>query len=174
MNKTPLIGIIAIGLLIGFTLFGCQKTKNEPVNNEKPKIYNETADAGMDIEAAVGKAQEEGKHVLLMFGGNWCVWCHRLHHLFETHEDVHESLKQNYVLVLIDVGKRDKNLDLNEKYGNPFQHGFPVLVVLDEEGNQLWTQETGSLEKPIQEGIEKGHDPEKVLAFLKKWAPSAS
>lgn len=174
MNKTPFIGFVTIGLLIEFVSFGCQKTQNEPVTNEKPKIYDENADAGMATETALEKAQGEGKHVLLMFGGNWCVWCHRLHHLFETHEGVRESLKQNYILVMIDVGKRDKNLDLNEKYGNPFQHGFPVLVILDEEGNQLWTQETGSLEKPVQEGVEKGHDPEKVLAFLRKWAPSAS
>ena len=171
MNKTRLIGFVAIGLLMGIVLFGCQK-KNEPVTNEKPKIYDESADARMDIESALEKAQDENRHVLLMFGGNWCVWCHRLHHLFETNENVRESLKRNYVLVLIDVGKRDKNLDLNEKYGDPFQHGFPVLVVLDAEGNQLWTQETGSLEKPVQEGVEKGHDPEKVLTFLEKWEPS--
>ena len=73
---------------------------------------------------------------------------------------------------MIDVGKRDKYQDLNEQYGNPYQHGFPVLVVLNDQGHQLTTQETGSLEKPVQEGVEKGHDPEKVLVFLQQWAPT--
>ena len=53
---------------------------------------------------------------------------------------------------------------MNEKYGNPIEHGIPVLVVLDSDGKQLTTKDSGELE----EG--EGHSPAKILAFLREWA----
>ncbi len=38
---------------------------------EKPQIYNPSADAKADIQKAVTQAKKEGKHVLLQVGGNW-------------------------------------------------------------------------------------------------------
>ena len=170
MTNRESLNILLVGILIFLIVFNCQQKKEAPRAVERLEIYDEAADAGQDIQTAIGRASQEGKHILLMFGGNWCIWCHRLHNLMETDESIRHFLQEHYVLVMVDVGKRDKNLDLNEKYGNPYQHGFPVLVVLDEKGAQLTTQETGSLEKPSQEE-DKGHDPEKVMAFLEKWAP---
>lgn len=138
------------------------------------KIYDEGAIASQDIDRAIAIAQQSGKRILLMFGGNWCIWCHRLHRLFNSDPVIHDLLEKNYILVMIDVGKRDKNLDLNEKYGNPFQHGFPVLVVLESEGSLLHIQETGSLEYTPQESNQKGHHPGRVLKFLETWAPQGA
>jgi hypothetical protein len=42
--------------------------------------------------------------------------------------------------------------------------GYPHLFVLESDGSLVHSQETGALEKG------KGHDPDKVMAFLKKWA----
>jgi len=38
---------------------------------EKPQIYNPSADAKVEIQKAVAQAKLEGKHVLLQVGGNW-------------------------------------------------------------------------------------------------------
>ena len=162
---------ISIPLLwiLSFILTGCEKDKF--VIHELPKIYDETADARLDIQMAIEKARIDEKRVLLMFGGNWCPWCHRLHHLFMVDSRIKKALKNNYILVMINVGDDKDRLDseLNELYGDPFQYGFPVLVVLDRDGNRLTTQETGSLEKTEAEGQKKGHNPDKVLSFLDKW-----
>lgn len=163
--------ILNIALIFLLPLFGgCQKEKS----NERPRIYNEAADVEADIEVALSKAKGEGKRVLVMFGGNWCVWCHRLHHLFDTNKTVKKALQDGFVLVMANVPaeKEKRPMDLNEKYGDPFQHGFPVLVVLDADGNQLTTQETGSLELHEEKEQEPGHDPDKVLTFLEKWTRS--
>ena len=169
-----LVRIFLIGTILSLLILypGCQKEKKQE-HTKNTVIYDETADARQDIQAAIDRAGDEGKHVLLMFGGNWCPWCHKLHDLFKTHEAVQKSLHENYILVMVNVsGDRDnRDTTLNEAYGNSFQHGFPVLVVLDSHGKQLFTQETGSLEKTVQEGEEKGHDPDKVLAFLNAWKP---
>lgn len=134
-----------------------------------PDIYDTQADGTAAIAAAVAKAKAERKHVLLDLGANWCVWCHRLHHLFETDATVGAALREDYVLVLVDVNHRDgkkRNDAVNEKYGDPVAQGLPVLLVLDGDGQLLVTQETGALENGGD-----GHDPAKVIAFLKKWAP---
>jgi hypothetical protein len=51
--------------------------------------------------------------------------------------------------------------------GYPQRFGFPVLVVLDENGKQLHTQDSALLEKG------NGYDREKVKSFLRNWAPGA-
>ena len=38
---------------------------------EKPQIYNPSADAKADIQKSVAQAKKEGKYVLLQVGGNW-------------------------------------------------------------------------------------------------------
>jgi len=132
-------------------------------------IYDPSADAAADIAAALKQADAEGKHVLLDFGANWCVWCRRLHTLFESDATVAAALERAYVIVMIDVNTRngtDRNAPTIVKYGEPTQHGLPVLMVLDGAGNPQVTQETGALEDGA------GHSPAKVLAFLSRWAPA--
>lgn len=167
--------ILALSMIAMLLLSYCDKNDAEATKRMmQEKIYDEQAIASQDIDRAIATAQQSGKRVLLMFGGNWCIWCHRLHRLFNNDRTIHRVLEKNYVLVMIDVGKRDKNLDLNEKYGNPYQHGFPVLVVLEKDGSLLHTQETGSLEYTPQESNTRGHHPGRVLQFLERWAPHAA
>jgi len=127
-----------------------------------PPIYDTTADAKEQIAAALKTAQAENKRVILKFGANWCGWCHKLSGLLKTNAELAQLVKDNYVLVLIDVDKQH-NADTVKKYDSPTKHGLPVLVVLDTDGTPLHTQDTGKLE----EG--KHHDPAKVKAFLEKW-----
>jgi hypothetical protein len=82
--------------------------------------------------------------------------------LLKTNVEIAQIVKENYIIVLIDVDK-GHNADVVQKYGNPTQHGLPVLVVLDSDGKQLTTQDTGGLEQGDH------HDPAKVIAFLNKW-----
>jgi thiol:disulfide interchange protein len=134
-----------------------------------PDIYDREADGTVQIATALKQAKAEHKRVLLKLGANWCVWCHRLSSTFHQDPAVAQALARDFVLVLIDVNHRDgrkRNDAVNEKYGNPVQHGLPVLLVLDADGHLLTTQETGALEDGG-----KAHDPAKILAFLKAWAP---
>jgi thioredoxin-related protein len=131
-----------------------------------PDVYDTKADGKVLIAAAVDRARADHKRVLLMFGANWCIWCHRLHGTFESDAAVADALRKNFELVPIDVNTRKgvaRNADVDERYGHPTKEGLPVLVVLDEHGRQLTTQETGALEDGPK------HSPAKVLAFLRKW-----
>ena len=130
----------------------------------RPVIYDESADGSKQISDALVIATKEHKRVLLQFGANWCIWCHRLHTLFETDQSIAEILKSDYVVVMIDVNK-GHNGDLVKKYDTA-NYGLPFLVVLDANGEYLLTQSTGALEEGDH------HSPQKVLTFLKKWTPT--
>ncbi len=133
-----------------------------------PDIYDTSASGAELIEAAIEKAQAEKKHILLGLGTNWCPWCRKLHHTFQTAPEVRERLARNFVLVYIDMNMRRtpaRNTDIDERYGRPLKQGIPVLIVLDSNGNHLVTQETGVLEEGAV------HDPKKVAAFLDLWSP---
>lgn len=54
-----------------------------------------------------------------------------------------------------------------EKLEFPQRFGFPCLVVLNEEGRRLHTQNSAFLEK------EKSYNKKRLLQFLKNWSPAA-
>ncbi|MPQ47053.1 DUF255 domain-containing protein [Marinifilum sp. N1E240] len=131
------------------------------------KIYNPQADAKSDIETAIVKAKKEGKHILIQVGGNWCPWCIKMHRYLYSDNAINELLEQNYVFLELNYSKENKNLEVLKSLDYPQRFGFPVMVVLNAEGERLHTQNTGNLEK------DKAYDFDKVKSFLYNWRPDA-
>lgn len=138
--------------------------------NEGVNIYNPEADAKADIAAAIKQAQAENKHVMLQIGGNWCPWCVKLHNFIAADSQIDSLLKADYIRVMVNVDKeKDKrNYDVLASLGNPQRFGFPVLVVLNQEGERIHTQDSWYLEK------DKSYDRDKLLQFLKMWNVGAA
>ena len=133
----------------------------------RPTIYDESADVRQVIAEAVARAKKNNRRVLVQWGANWCGWCHLLHGTFKENRTVARKLLYEYDLVLVDVGRFDKNIDLADKYGADLKgNGLPYLTVLDANGEAIANQETASLEK--NDGGDAGHNPEKVMDFLTK------
>ena len=70
---------------------------------QRASIYDKAADAKVQVEKASERAKHDNKRILLMFGGDWCSWCHKLHNLFDTNREVAKVLSNEYVLVMIDL-----------------------------------------------------------------------
>src|ERR1700757_3091871 len=102
-------------------------------------IYSATADPHADIAQAIRTATAQRKHIILDFGGNWCGDCQVLDIYFHQQPNL-PLLDSNYVLVHVDVGHYDRNLELAEKYNIPLKRGVPALAVLDEHGRLLYSQ----------------------------------
>jgi thiol:disulfide interchange protein len=151
-------------LFVATVLLPAQSWPADAPKTARPNIYDESLDGTKQITDALAKAKKENKRVLLQFGANWCVWCHKLHRLFEADKTISEKLKSDYVVVLVDVNK-GHNQEVDAKYGKPTRFGLPVIVILDSDGKQLTTKDTAELEEGDH------HSPEKVTAFLKEWSP---
>jgi len=135
--------------------------------NEKREIYDPQTDAMKDISDAVAQAGRENKHVLIQVGGNWCPWCIRFHAFINNDPEIDSLIHADYIYLLVNYSKENKNLDVLKKMEFPQRFGFPVLVILDEQGNRIHTQNSAYLEK------EKTYDRKKVMEFLKQWSPAA-
>ena len=79
---------------------------------EEP-LYDEKANASEQIAAALTQAKT-GKNIVLVFGANWCPDCHALHAQMHK-EELASLLKESFVVVKINVGGYDRNLDVAEK-----------------------------------------------------------
>lgn len=131
------------------------------------KVYDPDRDPNEQIDMALEEARSTGRYVVCQVGGNWCPWCLRFAEFITKDEAIASVVKENFVYVHINRDKEHKNLDAMKRLGNPARFGFPVLVVLDEEGHVLHLQNSAYLEK------DKGYDQKKVLEFFQNWTPKA-
>lgn len=131
-----------------------------------PKPYNEEENAEAKIAELVKQAQAENKNIMLQAGGNWCIWCLRFNQYVQTTPELKEIVDKNYIYYHLNFSPANKNEKVFAKYGNPGdKFGYPVFVVLDQNGKQIHTQDSAVLE----EG--KGYSLEKVKEFFTKWSP---
>ena len=131
-----------------------------------PDIYPEPGRAKPDLEAALRSAAATQRRVILDFGGNWCTDCHVLDGYF--HDPANRALLDaHFVLVHVNVGRLDQNLDIAERYEIPLKRGVPALAVLDSGGRLLYSQKTGEFE--AMRGMQSGA----VTEFLRQWGHPA-
>ncbi len=99
-------------------------------------IYPEVSAASGDIAAALKTAKREHKRVLLDFGGDWCGDCQVLNVYFHQPEN-QSLLNEHFVLVDVNIGHFDQNVDLAKQYQTDVHNGVPQLAVIDENGKQV-------------------------------------
>ena len=148
--------ILIISLLASFTFASAQE-----------KVYDESIDAMEQINNAIEEARGTGRYVLCQVGGNWCPWCLRFAQFATTDTAVAPLIEKEFVYIHVNYSKTNKNPEAMRYLGNPARFGFPVFVILNEEGRPIHIQESASLE----EG--KSYDPKKVKNFLSLWTREA-
>lgn len=133
-----------------------------------PKPYDPKDDAEKKIEELVKQAKAENKNILLQAGGNWCIWCLRFNDFVQKTPELKMIVDQNYLYYHLNYSPENKNTKVFAKYGNPGdEFGYPVFIILDKNGKQIHTQDSGVLE----EG--KSYSVEKVKDFFNAWTPKS-
>jgi thiol:disulfide interchange protein len=131
------------------------------------KIYNPYANAKKDIDSVLALAKKTNKNVLIQVGGNWCVWCIRLDKFIKANKDIQRKIEMDFVSYKLNYSKENKNIDLIRKYKNPDRFGFPVLLVLNADGELLHTQDSSFLESG------ENYDKIKLYQFIEGWTKKA-
>jgi thiol-disulfide isomerase/thioredoxin len=98
-----------------------------------PYPYDESADADAQVAAAMAKAKASHKLLLIDLGGNWCGDC-RVLAAFMRLPEIAAFVDAHYVVVPVDVGRENKNLQIPRHWGVTKLEGVPSLLVIDRHG----------------------------------------
>jgi thioredoxin-related protein len=139
------------------------------------KVYNEDINPIKQIDQAIAKAKYEGKFVVCQVGGNWCPWCLRFADFIANDTIISSVIDKNFVYIHVNYNPRTSGdteketfaKTMLERLNNPARFGFPVFVVLDDDGKVIHIQDSSFLEQG------QGYSQEKVLRFFKNWTPTA-
>ena len=139
------------------------------------KVYDEVINPIEQIDQAVVRAKAEGKFVICQVGGNWCPWCLRFADFITNDTTISKVIDENFEYIHVNYNprktegeeKQQQAKALMERLDNCGRFGFPVFVVLDEEGKVIHIQDSSFLE----EG--QGYNQEKVLRFFRAWTPKS-
>lgn len=188
MRKMTVIILMAAVLLVVTTIVCCIHVRGQILDGpgmerevtEQPtkslkKVYNEEINPIEQIDQAVAKAKTEGKFVVCQVGGNWCPWCLKFADFITNDTAISKVIDENFEYIHVNYNPRksrgpeqvEQGKALMKRLDNAGRFGFPVFVILDEEGKILHIQDSSFLE----EG--EGYNQEKVLRFFKNWTPSA-
>ena len=171
--------MIAIAVILAMPMVAQQKntaTKNkEQAATNDPqketrgleKVYNERLNPMHQIDKALEEARSTNRLVICQVGGNWCPWCLKFANFIATNDDIAQFVKDHFVYIHVNTSKEHKNPEMLQRLKNPGRFGYPVLVVLNKEGEVIHIQNSAYLE----EGKSYNHD--KVLAFFKNWTIEA-
>lgn len=138
MKKTGLIAMIF--MVFAFAVSGWSRADSTPA---VPAPYDVNANAGAEINAALTEAAASRKNVLVIFGANWCKDCIELDRSLKGPSAA--LMKQKFVVVKVNVGEYDKNLDLSSEFGNPTKIGIPAAVLLSPDRKVIYATHGGEL-----------------------------
>jgi thiol:disulfide interchange protein len=179
-HRTALgLALIVSAIVVSASILGCKPTPPAPTTSAAPApapkrvpvtappavkkhLYVADADPRVDIAAALKQARHEHKRVILDFGGDWCGDCQVLD-IYLHQEPNLDLFDKNFLLVHVDIGHFDKNVDVTEKYGVPLKKGVPALAVLDATGKVLYSQQSAEF------GDMRYMQPTSVTEFLNRW-----
>ena len=153
MKRLKLLGMAAL-LLLGAGI----------ASHKGRDIYPDPSQAKADLAAALKNAAATHRRVLVDFGGNWCGDCQVLDIYFHDSRNK-PILDANFVLVPINIGNEDANLDIASRYGIQIKKGVPALAVLSEHGALLYSQ------KDHQFSAMRTMQSSAVTEFLIHWRP---
>ena len=126
-------------------------------------------DGEKKIRQALRIAKQNGKRVLIQSSAQGCTWCHVLHKLLTTNQEIMAKIEQDFVYVLVDT-TNDQHRDFYKKYSNGTDHTL-VLIVLDEDGKELSQCVGFDIVQADSQHVGNYHiTAEHILGFLNDWS----
>ena len=104
--------------------------------HDEPRPYDALADARNDILTATQAAKDADKMTIIAMGANWCHDSRGLAAQFEKPR-FQTLLSENYELVYVDVGQKNRNIDIAQDYGVDSIVGTPTVFILSPDGDVL-------------------------------------
>ncbi|NDP38210.1 MAG: thioredoxin family protein [Rhodoferax sp.] len=141
------------------------------VAQDLPAKFDPQRDAAKDMTAAQNSAKATGRRVLVDVGGEWCTWCRMLDRFVASQPQISALIDSRYVWVKVNYSPENKNTAVLSRW--PKIRGYPYFLVLDGAGRLLHAQGVQGLETETEIEGDENYDPERVMAFLNRYATEA-
>jgi thioredoxin-related protein len=127
--------------------------------NGLPDWYDDSRDAVVDLNRAADIA--DGRKILVIAGGDWCSWCHRLDKFIHSNKEISQLIEKTFVVLKVNFSDENKNPAFFKEY--PQIKGYPAFIILDHKKQFLALQNTGDLESG------NSYSKDAMLTFINKW-----
>ena len=138
----------------------------EGLRQPLPFPYAERADTDKQVAAARQRANREGKLLLLDLGANWCSSCRSLAGTLELPQ-MRRFVNDHFVVVVINVGRFDRNMHIPARYDVDQLPGLPALLIIDPRRDELINEGELSIFTHLPHPT-----PQAVGDWLAKWTKS--
>jgi thioredoxin len=115
------------------------------------------------LDQALRGARAQQKVLMVEFGANWCSDCVALSRHFEQ-EETRDYLQKHFLLLKVDVGEFNRNLDMAKSLGVDINQGIPAAVFFAPDGSRIGATNGGELASSGKYGSNQ------ILAFLQEVA----
>jgi thioredoxin len=111
----------------------------------KPHIYDENKVTPAMVDEALKTARSQNKFLMVEFGADWCSDCVALARSLEQGQTA-EYLRNHFVVLKVNVGQFDRNLDIAKSLGVDLNKGIPTAVFYTAGGSRIGATNNGELE----------------------------
>jgi thiol-disulfide isomerase/thioredoxin len=125
--------------------------------------YDESVDADAAVARALAVAKVSHERVLIDLGGNWCADCRILAGVMDLPE-MKRFLEGHYIVVLVDVGRFNKNLQIPARFGIEGRlEGVPAVLIADPNGTLVNRDHIFALDDA------RSMAPQSIADWLAQW-----
>jgi hypothetical protein len=118
-----------------------QEASTPEPRNEMVDRYDPGRDPEKDLAMVSAEAQRSKRHIFVVVGGEWCVWCLVMDTFFREHPDLAALRDKNYVSMKMS----DENRNGRFLARFPYIPAYPHIFILDADKNLIKSQRTDQL-----------------------------
>lgn len=131
---------LLLAAIAAFALSACTTTPTTSEYHPEARLYDASRPAMEDVDAALSRASENGKLVIVAMGANWCHDSRAFAGWMETPR-FQQLVSDSYELVYVNIGmpqtKDGHNLDVARRFGIAEIAGTPTILILSPNGELL-------------------------------------
>lgn len=135
--KATVLALLALGWAVPVATPSVAKLATDAaLPHPEARPFDTKAQAAPAVDAALARGKAAGKNTIIVLGANWCHDSRALAGWFATPR-FSKMISARYELVYVDVGYRDRNLDIARRFGIKSLKGTPTVLIVDGDGQLL-------------------------------------
>lgn len=142
--------IIGTSVIVGIFLYkpnmdlfgGINSLMTYEDNMAGVQIYDPDMDPYEAFRSVIDEAKNKKKSVLLVFGSDTCPDCRSLYKKMHT-KPLNETIDKNFIVMHVDIGNWDNNIDFTNQFGEPVKFGTPSIAILGSNSTIYYVSKAG-------------------------------